>query len=88
MSNVCGLTDRNTRVLWRWAGGLLGKAEEGYGILSTISADGTEAISLYPRLHMPAVDIERRKYEYKGYMAGRKKYQIAVNIMPLQLKSY
>ena len=76
MSKCVDWTDRNTCVLFGDGAGavVLGKAEEGYGILSTyIGADGTGGDNItIPRLHMPAVDIERRENtSIKGYMAGR-----------------
>jgi 3-oxoacyl-[acyl-carrier-protein] synthase-3 len=90
MSKCVDWTDRNTCVLFGDGAGavVLGKAEEGYGILSTyIGADGTGGDNItIPCLYMPAVDVERReKYEYKKaiWQDGKEVFKFAVNVMPL-----
>lgn len=90
MTKCVDWTDRNNCVLFGDGAGavVLGKVEEGYGILSTyIGADGTGGDKItIPCLYMPAVDIERReKYEYKKaiWQDGKEIFKFAVNIMPL-----
>lgn len=90
MSKVVDWSDRNTCVLFGDGAGavVLGKVEEGYGILSTyIGSDGVSGNSItIPCLYMPEEDVERRK-NYKDkktiWQDGQEIFKFAVKIMPL-----
>lgn len=90
MSKVVDWTDRNTCVLFGDGAGavVLGKVEDGYGILSTyIGSDGVSGKSItIPCLYMPEEDVERRK-NYKDkktlWQDGQEVFKFAVKIMPL-----
>jgi len=90
MSKVVDWTDRNTCVLFGDGAGavVLGKVEDGYGILSTyIGSDGTAGNSItIPCLYMPEQDVERRTtYINKKaiWQDGQEIFKFAVKIMPL-----
>ena len=88
MSRVVDWTDRNTCVLFGDGAGavVLGKVEDGYGILSTyIGADGVPGSNItIPCLYMPEEDVERRK-NYKNnktiWQDGSEVFKFAVRIM-------
>jgi 3-oxoacyl-[acyl-carrier-protein] synthase-3 len=89
MSKVTDWTDRNTCVLFGDGAGamVLGKVEEGYGILSTyLGADGTMGNKItIPCLHMPQEDVERRmNYKKKSaiWQDGSEVFKFAVKILP------
>lgn len=90
MSKCVDWTDRNNCVLFGDGAGavVLGRVEEGYGILSTyLGADGTDGDNItIPCLYMSDIDMERReKYEYKKalWQDGKEVFKFAVNIMPV-----
>ena len=90
MSKVVDWTDRNNCVLFGDAAGavVLGKVEDGYGILSTyIGADGRLGNSItIPCLTMPDEDVERRiNYKSKNtiWQDGQEVFKFAVKIMPM-----
>ena len=90
MSKVTEWKDRNTCVLFGDGAGaaVLGKVEDGYGILSTyIDADGAQGNSItIPCLYVPEEDVARRvNYENKRtiWQEGQEVFKFAVKIMPL-----
>ncbi len=89
MSKAVDWKDRKNCVLFGDGAGavVLGKVDEGYGILSTyIGSDGAigECITI-PCFYMPEEDLERRK-DYKNKFAlwqdGQEVFKFAVKIMP------
>jgi len=89
MSRVVDFTDRNTCVLFGDAAGavVLGKVEDGYGILSSyIASDGTYGTNItIPDLYYPEEDVVRReKYQYKRavWQDGSEVFKFAVKAMP------
>ncbi len=89
MSRVTDWTERKTCVLFGDGAGavVLGKVEEGYGILSTyIGADGKNGTKItIPCLYMPEEDVERRKeYQKKNaiWQDGTEIFKFAVKVMP------
>lgn len=90
MSRVTEWKDRNSCVLFGDGAGavVLGKVEEGYGIISTyIGADGSlgDKITI-PCLYTPKEDILRREmFENKRtlWQDGQEVFKFAVKIMPL-----
>lgn len=90
MSRVTDWTDRGNCVLFGDGAGavVLGKVEDGYGILSTyIGSDGTLGNKItIPCLYMPEEEKERRK-NYKKLDAiwqdGQEVFKFAVKMMPV-----
>jgi 3-oxoacyl-[acyl-carrier-protein] synthase III len=90
MSRVTEWKDRNSCVLFGDGAGavVLGKVEEGYGIISTyIGADGSlgDKITI-PCLYLPQEDISRREmFENKRtlWQDGQEVFKFAVKIMPM-----
>jgi 3-oxoacyl-[acyl-carrier-protein] synthase-3 len=90
MSRVTDWTDRGNCVLFGDGAGavVLGKVEDGYGILSTyIGSDGTLGNKItIPCLYMPEEEKERRK-SYKKMNAiwqdGQEVFKFAVKVMPV-----
>ncbi len=89
MSRVVDWTDRGTCVLFGDGAGaiVLGKVEEGYGILSTyLGSDGSMGNNItIPCLYMPEEDVERRiNYKTKKtiWQDGQEVFKFAVRIMP------
>jgi len=90
MSKVVDWTDRSTCVLFGDGAGavVLGKVEDGYGILSTyLGADGVSGNSItIPCLYMPEQDVERRvNYQNKKtiWQDGQEVFKFAVKVMPM-----
>lgn len=90
MSKVTEWKDRSSCILFGDGAGavVLGKVEEGYGIISTyISADGLQGNSIsIPSLHVPEDDRERRvQYENKRtlWQDGQEVFKFAVKVMPM-----
>jgi len=89
MSRAVDWQDRKNCVLFGDAAGavVLGKVDEGYGILSTyIGSDGAmgDYITI-PCLYMPEEDIERRKdlkNKISIWQDGQEVFKFAVKIMP------
>lgn len=89
MSRAIDWTDRNNCVLFGDGAGavVLGKVDEGYGILSTyIGADGRigESITI-PNLYRSEIDnAKREKYKNKNalWQDGQEVFKFAVKIMP------
>ena len=90
MSKVTEWTDRNSCVLFGDGAGaiVLGKVEEGYGIISTyIGSDGTMGNKItIPCLYIPEEEVEKRK-NFKNlrtlWQDGSEVFKFAVRIMPL-----
>ncbi len=89
MSRAIDWTDRNNCVLFGDGAGavVLGKVEDGYGILSTyIGADGKSGESItIPNLFRNEIDnIKREKYNNKNalWQDGQEVFKFAVKIMP------
>ncbi|HEX2944546.1 MAG TPA: beta-ketoacyl-ACP synthase III [Clostridia bacterium] len=89
MSRAIDWTDRNNCVLFGDGAGavVLGKVEDGYGILSTyIGADGKSGESItIPNLYRNEIDnIKREKYKNKNalWQDGQEVFKFAVKIMP------
>jgi len=90
MSKAVDWKDRRNCVLFGDGAGavVLGKVEDGYGILSTyIASDGTQGGYItIPCLYMPEEDVERRK-GFKNKMSiwqdGQEVFKFAVKIMPI-----
>ncbi|NTV90879.1 MAG: beta-ketoacyl-ACP synthase 3, partial [Clostridiales bacterium] len=85
MSRVTDYTDRNNCILFGDAGGavVLGRVEEGYGIISTyIASDGTNGKSItIPSLFLPEEElVKREKYENKKaiWQDGSEVFKFAV----------
>ncbi len=90
MSRAVDWQDRNNCVLFGDGAGavVLGKVEEGYGILSTyLGADGTQGCSItIPCLYMPEEDRARRaelKNKISIWQDGQEVFKFAVKIMPI-----
>lgn len=90
MSKVTEWKDRNSCVLFGDGAGavVLGKVEDGYGILSTyIGADGSLGRKItIPCLYVPQEDIERRKqFENKMtlWQDGQEIFKFAIKTMPM-----
>lgn len=90
MSRTVDWEDRNNCVLFGDGAGavVLGKVEEGYGILSTyIGSDGTQGdLITIPCLHMPEEDKKRReklKNKVSIWQDGQEVFKFAVKIMPM-----
>jgi 3-oxoacyl-[acyl-carrier-protein] synthase-3 len=90
MSRVTEWKDRNSCILFGDGAGavVLGKVEEGYGIISTyIGADGSlgDKITI-PCLYIPQEDIQRReKFKNKRtlWQEGQEVFKFAVKVMPM-----
>ncbi len=90
MSRAVDWEDRNNCVLFGDGAGavVLGKVEEGYGILSTyIGSDGTKGDSItIPCLYMPDEDKQRReklKNKVSIWQDGQEVFKFAIKIMPM-----